>query len=107
MRSDDLKTDHLRPHEQLIARAVLSVLPKDATGGGCTAFYSPDKWKQRGERFGTNSLLVIVHDGGDLAPFCNLDYCNHRCVERLAARLQKLGLFVEQCTSWYSAVYLA
>jgi hypothetical protein len=108
MRSDDFKIDHLRPHEQLIAKAVLRVLPRDATGGGCQAFYSPDEWAKRsGEEYGRDSLLVLVHDGGDLAPHCNLDYCNYKAHEKLYKSLRKLGLFVEQCTGWYSAIYRA
>lgn len=105
--SPDFTTEHLRPHERVIADAVLRALPDDATGGGCPAFWSPDKWRERGERFGTDSLLVLVHDGGDLAPCCNFDYGAPLCVRALEEELRKLGLFVEACTSWYSAVYLA
>lgn len=107
MKPHDFCTYHLRPHEALIADLMLSVLPPDATGGGCWAFWSPDKWKQRGEKHGTNSLLVVVHDGGDLAPYCSLDYGAYQSIERMAAVLGRAGLFIEQCTDWYSAVYLA
>lgn len=103
----DFKIDHLRPHEQTIARLVLAVLPPDATGGGCSAFHRPDKWAERGEDYGTDSLLVLVHDGGDLAPYCNLDYCSYGSAEKLQRRLVKAGLYVQQCTSWYSAIYRA
>jgi hypothetical protein len=103
----DFKTDHLRWHERVIAEAVLRALPAEATGGGCQAFWSPDKWKQRGEHYGTNSLLILVHDGGDLAPLCNPDYGMPLCMRALEAELREMGLFVESCTCWYSAVYLA
>lgn len=104
--SKDFTTEHLRPHERVIAEAVLSVLPDDATGGGCQAFYSPDKWKERGETYGHGSLLIVVHDGGDLAPYCSLDYGCYGLNGRMVEALSKAGVYVEQCTSWYSAIYL-
>lgn len=103
----DFATDHLRPHERVIAEAVLKALPPDATGGGCQAFHSPDKWQQRGEQYGTRSLLVVVHDGGDLAPLCNPDYGAPLCIRALDEELRGMGLFLEPCTAWYSAIYLA
>jgi hypothetical protein len=104
---EDFKVDHLRPHEQVIARAVLKGLPKGAVGGGCRAFYSPDEWAKRGEEYGTKSLLVVVHDGGDLASACNMDYCEYGMHDHMVKTLEKHGLYIEQCTCWYSAVYRA
>jgi hypothetical protein len=76
---------------------------KDLTfTGGCKAFCSPKEW---GERFGNNSELVVVHDGGDLAKVFNLDYMEYKLNNAMTEELRKHGLFFEQCTSWYSAVY--
>lgn len=73
--------------------------------GGCRAFYSPDEWKERGERYGLQSVLVICHDGGDLAPALNLDYEMYDLHDALQAHLGRAGFYVEGCTGWYSAVY--
>jgi len=73
--------------------------------GGCKAFYSPREWAERGEYYGTGSELIIVHDGGALAYFCNLDYMAYNLHDALQSALAEHGLFCEQCTSYYSAVY--
>lgn len=73
--------------------------------GGCKAFYSPAEWRERGEEYGLESELILCHDGGCLAPCCNWDYECYALVEKLRKALEKAGCWVEQCTSWYSAVY--
>ena len=88
-----------------VAEIVREVLGPKADDGGCKPFYSPEEWVAKGERFGTKSVLVLVHDGGDLAPYCNYDYMEYEKVGRLSDALEKSGFYVENCTSWYSAVY--
>jgi len=73
--------------------------------GGCKAFYSPQQWKERGEDYGTESVLVVVHDGGAHAPCFSYDYQAYALIDEMAEVLKAHGLFVEQCTGWYSAVY--
>lgn len=75
--------------------------------GGCKVFYSPEAWAERGEDYGTQAVLVLVHDGGDHAPTLNLDYCDYKAYDDLQRALRGMGYFVEQCTGWYSAVYRA
>lgn len=75
------------------------------SGFGCKAFYSPAQWRERGEEYGRESKLILCYDGGDLREYCNWDYQNYRAIDRLSAHLAKHGYYVEQCTSWYSAVY--
>lgn len=77
--------------------------PKAVTGQ--QTFYSPEEWAARGEKFGTGSLLVIVHDGGDLAKFFNYDYTDYKSIEKMDKSLAAVGLRAEQCTCWYSAIY--
>lgn len=80
--------------------------------GGCKAFWSPQEWKDRGESYGLLSELVVVYDGGDLVPF----FCPeedvlrervpaHVLYERMREALEAVGLYWEQCTCWYSAIY--
>lgn len=75
----------------------------DHGGGG--RFYSPQEWEERGEEYGTKSLLIVVHDGGDHAPAFNWDYEAYGLMEELRVRLAGIGVYAEQCTSWYSAIY--
>lgn len=68
-------------------------------------FYTPQEWRKKGERYGRSSVLVMVHDGGPLAPYCNLDYGAYALHDRLVERLAALGYYFEPCTTWYSAIY--
>lgn len=75
----------------------------DHGGGG--RFYSPKEWRDRGESYGTGSLLIVTHDGGDHAPAFAWDYEAYSLMEELRERLMKVAVYAEQCTSWYSAIY--
>ena len=87
-----------------IAKNIIKALAK---ANGITAevsdFYSAKAWKDRCENYGTNSELVIVHEG-------ELQYLFDPCVcpglfDKLQSELNKVGLFAEACTGWYSAIY--
>ena len=73
--------------------------------GGCKTFYSPKEWKDRKEEYATDSELVIVHDGGEVAPFFNWDYEDTFKIDLGSDLGTNQGWFVEGCTCWYSAVY--
>lgn len=78
----------------------------DLTGtGGCKTFYSPAEWKARGEDYGTESELVVVHDGGEPGNAFSYDREQYDLCDSLQKELHKHGVFAEQCTVWYSAVY--
>ena len=92
-----------------------------AETGGCRAFYSPAEWKDREEKYGTDSHLVVVYDGGALRPVFSMDDAyEHDCdnyqqtgekrepyalYEGMQKKLREAGLYFEECTGWYSAVY--
>jgi hypothetical protein len=87
--------------------ALLDQLGMDDTGG-CKAFYSPTEWKERGEEYGKDSVLIVVHDGGDLACFFNWSYAKetgYRMLNDMQEALEGEGLRAEQCTAWYTAIY--
>jgi hypothetical protein len=69
------------------------------------AFYTPEEWRARGEKYGALSVLVVVHDGGPYAPLFNYDYEDYKAIEAMQKALEPLGLYAEQCTGWYSAIY--
>jgi len=68
-------------------------------------FHSPKEWKKRGEIYGLGSVLILCHDGGCLSAYCDHAIGNYDAMERLRLWLEKKEFFVEQCTSWYSAIY--
>lgn len=88
-----------------IISTVESVTGEDATAGGCRAFYTPQEWIERGEVYGCNSTLIVVHDGGDLAPFFDFDRGRYSLCEQMRKALHKIGYMAEACTCWYTAVY--
>lgn len=73
--------------------------------GGCTTFYSPKQWTERGERYGRNSALIITHDGGDVAQYFNYDYGAYEAINKMDNALREVGLYAECCTGWYTAIY--
>jgi hypothetical protein len=70
-----------------------------ASGGG---FKESKNWD--GE-FGQESLGIVIHDGGDMAPYINLDYECYSLEEKFTRFLSKHGLYHEPCTCWYTAIY--
>lgn len=70
-------------------------------------FYTPAQWAERGEEFGLNSQLVLVHDGGWMSYMLNLGHEAYSLYDAFAARMQELlpDYHFEQCTNWYSALY--
>jgi hypothetical protein len=100
----------------------------DLSTGGCTSFYSPKEWEDRGEDYGKGSKLIVVYDGGELRPYFNMDACyDGHCMlmdflvsegkdvsnvkpydlyENMQDALGKEGLYFEECTGWYAAVYM-
>ena len=73
--------------------------------GGSKVFASPKEWAEKGEKYGLNSHLIIVHDGGDIAKLCNPDYEEYDLMDKFQKFIDSLGYYLEGCTSWYSAIY--
>jgi hypothetical protein len=89
-----------------IIRAYVLELDLLGTSGG-SVFRDPAEWD---DNFGRNSLLVVVHEGLDAGPCLSMDGaynsgCGYALYEALTDRLRDAGLFIEQCTTWYSAIY--
>jgi hypothetical protein len=101
------KPDGLSAAGELAWKTVTALLRKDGSlfAGGCKAFYSPAEWRERGEEYGCDSELVVVHDGGEHARYFNYDHGDYSAIERMQAALALAGLWAEACTCWYSCVY--
>lgn len=102
MKTNDFDTSELTGEALTIANIVKNVLGQEADNGGCQAFRDPDTWD---DTYGRQSKLILVHDGGDLARYCSYDYQDYSSIEKLSQALAEGGYWVEQCTTWYSAVY--
>jgi hypothetical protein len=97
-------------------REIMRVLDRHGCtdAGGCKAFYSPEEWRSRGEQYGLRAELIVVYDGGEFREFFSMDACyaNARpgidCyapMETMRKALERVGLFAEECTGWYAAIY--
>lgn len=73
--------------------------------GGCKTFYSPKEWQEKGNRYGTKSVLIVVYDGGDVSKVCNIDKENYDLNEHFCKFMNKFGYSFEECTCWYGAIY--
>jgi hypothetical protein len=90
--------------------------------GGCKAFYSPSEWRTRDEQYGTEAHLIVVYDGGALGPVFSMDAAHdldaditqqtgrpspapYALYEGMQNKLREAGLYFEECTNWYCAVY--
>ncbi len=75
--------------------------------GGCRTFYSPEEWRARGEHYGRESCLIVVHDGGDYAYAFSHSYGDSVLMEAMREALDAEGYYAEACTGWYTAIYPA
>lgn len=92
-----------------------------ADNGTCKAFYSPSEWIARGESYGTTSHLVVAYDGGTINPVFSMDAAYdldcavyratgtkrdpYQLYEGMQEALRAAGLYFDECTRWYAAVY--
>lgn len=107
MKTASFSTSHLSGEQLEVANIVKAVLGPDALDGGNTSFVDPRDWLKRGEEYGLSSVLILVHDGGDLARYVNYDYGQYDLCQLLSDALAAKGYLIEQCTCWYAAVYKA
>ena len=79
---------------------------------GQRVFYSPDEWAARGEEYGTNSLLIVIHEASEAGIALSMDGAyemnrgNYDLYEALRKELEKKHVYLEQATRWYSCLYL-
>lgn len=111
--TDDLSVSHLRGRARRAAEAIVQLLTarlaglRTPTGGGCRAFYSRAEWEGRNERSGSGAVLVVCHDGGDIADYYGYYSRAHEAQEELREVLSKMGLYVEVLNCWSFALYRA
>ena len=101
----DFDTSSLDGEAKKIASVIKRIAGRNASGGGCKAFYTPKQWEDKGEIYGTKSALIVVHDGGDLAPYFNDAYEQYHLIDKMVKALEEIGYYYSGCTCWYSAIY--
>lgn len=74
-------------------------------GEGHQLLYTRQQWVDRGEEYGLGAVLIVTHDGGVHAPAFDHSYGSYDLREALRHWMTQHGFWIEQCTSWYSAVY--
>lgn len=103
--------DDLSPKGRQAAEAIIGAVTALKDGkppytGGCRAFYSPEAWRERGESdVPRETVLVVVHDGGDFAPMFNLDYCQDRWFMAGDRALTRAKCWAEAQTNWHTFIY--
>jgi len=103
---DTQMPEHLSDVGKLAYKTIMEVMEeKIIDTGGCTTFYSPEQWRERKEDYGTHSELIICHDGGSVGDYFSYDNYNYELINKMSEALEAVGLYTEQCTSWYSALY--
>ena len=86
-------------------KAIMKALGDNTDTGGCKTFYSPAEWQARGEEYCKKAELIVVYDGGAVAPFFNYDYSQYDFCEYMNNALEKVKLYAEPATCWYSGIY--
>lgn len=104
---NDYSVAALKGKARKAAEKILEVIKRHETpcSGGCKCFYSAQEWEERGEEHGQGAILIVCHDGGSQAKYFNWDYEQPNLISELSEELEELGVYAEQCTGWYSAVY--
>ena len=82
---------------------------RDWNSGGQKIFWSPQEWKDKGERW-IGKHLNILHEGGDHAPSFSMDYSyewgSYADYEAMLKMLEdKFSVYAENGHSWNSAIY--
>jgi len=97
----------LSPRGKEAARLILDFLLGERLTGtcGCRAFYSPKQWKERGKKYGHDSLLILVYDGGDISTCMDPAEGQHELVDRFMENLEQNGFVIERLSHWCSAIY--
>ena len=75
--------------------------------------YSLVDSKEWDGEYGKGSVLILIHEEAESSAHTNMDGAynynggDYTSYEELMESLGKNGLYIEQCTLWYSAIYLA
>jgi len=98
----------LTPEARTAAELIVEFLTENEITytGGCQTFFTPQEWRERGEDYGTDAVLIVAYDGSSVGRAFSLDRYDYATVEAMSERLAQAGYLAQECTVWYSAIYL-
>ena len=106
---DDFSTAHLRGEAKKIAEAIKKLIREDKGGepwgGGSKAFRTPARHRKMGFDVPKGTVLVLGHDGGDLAPYLNRMYDYPEGYNKMRDLLNRMGYWTEMQNSAETVVY--
>lgn len=92
-----------------LALAIVKLAKERNWYAGQKVFWSPKQWKDKGEHYGLNAELVILHECGDHAPFFSLDHSSYtgsyKQYDEQVKFLSGYGFYSEGLYTWSSAIY--
>ena len=107
--SEDFRTSHLRGPAKTIAEAITKLIRNDIkgepTGGGCQAFLTPTSRRSQGFYVPKEVVLVLLFDGGSLAPYMNPDYGYTKGFDAMQGLLYRMGYWTERENNVEAHVY--
>jgi hypothetical protein len=97
-----------KSNEQIRTR-IKKVFEKVCRNNGCTMdglrFYSPKQWKERGERYGQNSVMSTIFEEHQGMYYTMNAIGSFKLQNELVEELAKIGYWFELGNSWYLSIY--
>ena len=102
--SEDFRTSHLRGPAKTIAEAITKLIRNDIKGEP-TAFLTPTSRRSQGFYVPKEVVLVLLFDGGSLAPYMNPDYGYTKGFDAMQGLLYRMGYWTERENTVEAHVY--
>ena len=106
---EDFRTSHLRGEAKKLAEAIKKLVRdmngEEPDGGGCPAFITPAQSRRMGGSPVKGTVMVLVFDGGDLAPYMNPDYENKAKYNAMQNLIRRMGYWTEYESGVEASVY--
>jgi hypothetical protein len=109
MSRDDFRTSHLRGDAKKLAEAVKKLVRdmngEEPDGGGCPAFITTAQRRRMGWSPVKGTVMVLVFDGGDLAPYMNPNYGDKAKYNAMQDLIRRMGYWTEYESGVEASVY--
>lgn len=109
MSRDDFRTSHLRGDAKKLAEAIKKLVREmngsEPDGGGCPAFITTAQRRRMGWSPVKGTVMVLVFDGGDLAPYMNPDYGDKAKYNAMQDLIRRMGYWTEYESGVEASVY--
>ena len=106
---EDFRTSHLRGDAKKLAESIKKLVRdmngEEPDGGGSTAFVSPAQRRRMGWSPVKGTVMVLVFDGGDLAPYMNPNYGDKAKYNAMQDLIRRMGYWTEYETGVEASVY--